>query len=358
MPRFIKKRTKKIGMPPGTLIHVGEKREERVRIRILDYDEAGVRERDAATVEECFEFRDKPSVTWINVDGIHETQILEKLGSRYNVHPLILEDILNTDQRPKLEDFGEYVYIVLKMLSLSDEENEGPTEVRTEQISLILGSNFVISFQEREGDIFEPVRERIRSKKGRIRLMGADYLAYALLDTVVDQYFAVLERMGEEVESLESDLADNPNPQSLQTLHRLKREMIFLRRAVWPLREVVSGLERGEASLVKESTRIYLKDVYDHTIHVLDTVETLREMLSAMLDIYLSSTSNRMNEVMKVLTIIATIFIPLTFVAGVYGMNFEYMPELSWHWGYFSALFIMLLIGISMIMYFKRKKWI
>lgn len=358
MPRFIKKRTKKIGMPPGTLIHVGEKREERVRIRILDYDEAGVRERDAATVEECFEFKDKPSVTWINVDGIHETQILEKLGSRYNVHPLILEDILNTDQRPKLEDFGEYVYIVLKMLSLSDEENEGPTEVRTEQISLILGSNFVISFQEREGDIFEPIRERIRSKKERIRLMGADYLAYALLDTVVDQYFAVLERMGEEVESLESDLVDNPNPQLLQTLHRLKREMIFLRRAVWPLREVISGLERGEASLVKESTRIYLKDVYDHTIHVLDTVETLREMLSSMLDIYLSSTSNRMNEVMKVLTIIATIFIPLTFVVGVYGMNFEYMPELTWHWGYFSALFIMFLIGISMVIYFKRKKWI
>lgn len=223
---------------------------------------------------------------------------------------------------------------------------------------MILGSDFVISFQEREGDVFNPIRERIRSGKGRIRKMGADYLAYALVDAIVDNYFIILEKLGEKIEDIEEELVTDPSPETLQAIHNLKREMIFLRKSVWPLREVVSGMERGESALLKETTGVYLRDVYDHTIQVIDTIETFRDMLSGMLDIYLSSVSNRMNEVMKVLTIIATIFIPLTFIAGIYGMNFQYIPELGWRWGYFAVLFVMVIIGIGMVTHFRKKKWL
>ena len=359
MPRFIKKRSKTIGQPPGTLIHIGEKKTERARISIIDYDEMRFEEREAKSVEECFTFRDTPTVTWINIDGIHQIEIIEKIGKHFNLHPLVLEDILNTGQRPKIEDFGEYLYIVLKMLYYDDKKGE----VKAEQVSLILGSNFVISFQEVEGDVFDPLRERMKESKGRIRKMDADYLAYALLDSVVDNYFVILERLGEKIEEMEKELVSNPTPRILQVIHRLKGEMIFLRKSVWPLREVVNGLERGESSLIKKSTLIYLRDVYDHTIQVMDTVETFRDLVSGMLDTYLSSVSNRMNEVMKVLTIIATIFIPLTFIAGIYGMNFNpesspwNMPELNWGFGYLTAIGLMILVALSMVFYFKNKKW-
>jgi len=288
------------------------------------------------------------------VDGIHQVEVLELLGECFGLHPLVLEDILNTDQRPKMEDFSEYIFVVLKTFSYNDQSDE----VEPEQISLILGPSLVLSFQERAGDVFDPIRERIRNGKGRIRRMGADYLAYALLDSIVDHYFIVLEQVGEDVEFLEEELVTNPTPETLQTIHNLKREMIFLRKSVWPLREVIGALERGESSLIKESTGIYLRDVYDHTIQVIDTIETFRDMISGMLDIYLSSVSNRMNEVMKVLTIIATIFIPLTLVAGIYGMNFQYMPELGWRWGYPIVWLVMLVIGAVMLVYFRRKKWL
>ena len=355
MLRLIKKRSEKAGLPPGSLVHIGEKKAEEVKITIIDYDEIHFQEKVIKTIEECIPFKDKPTVTWINVDGIHQVELLEKLGQCYGLHPLTLEDILNTDQRPKIEDFGDYVYIVLKMLYYRDKTDE----IVTEQMSLILGSNFVISFQEGiEGDLFDPIRERFRSEKGRIRKMGADYLAYSLLDSIVDYYFVILEKLGERIEFLEEKLVANPNPETLQIIHNLKREMIFLRKSVWPLREVISGLERGESSLIKESTRIYLRDVYDHTIQVIDTIETFRDMLSGMLDIYLSSVSNRLNAVMKVLTIIATIFMPLTFLAGIYGMNFKFMPELEWRWGYPLIWMIMLGIGVFMLFYFKKKKWL
>jgi magnesium transporter len=355
MLRLIKKRSEKAGLPPGSLVHIGEKKAEEVKITIIDYDETHFQEKVIKTIEECIPFKDKPTVTWINVDGIHQVELLEKLGQCYGLHPLTLEDILNTDQRPKIEDFGDYVYIVLKMLYYRDKTDE----IVTEQMSLILGSNFVISFQEGiEGDLFDPVRERIRSEKGRIRKMGADYLAYSLLDSIVDYYFVILEKLGERIEFLEEKLVANPNPETLQIIHNLKREMIFLRKSVWPLREVISGLERGESSLIKESTRIYLRDIYDHTIQVIDTIETFRDMLSGMLDIYLSSVSNRLNAVMKVLTIIATIFMPLTFLAGIYGMNFKFMPELEWRWGYPLIWMVMLGIGVFMLFYFKKKKWL
>ena len=354
MPKLTKKRSKKAGLPPGTLVHIGEKKAEGLKITVFDYDEVHFQEKEIKTIEECFLFKDKPTVTWINVDGLHQVEILEKLGECYGFHPLMLEDILNTDQRPKMEDYGDYIYIVLKMLSQSNKNNG----IMTEQISLILGPNFVISFQEMEGDIFDPIRERIRNGKGRIRKMGADYLAYALLDSIIDNYFIIMEKLGEKIEFLEEELVTRPTAQTLKTIHQLKREMIFLRRAVWPLREVVSGLERGESSLMKEPTRIYLRDVYDHTIQVIDTIETFRDMISGMLDIYLSSISNRMNAVMKVLTIIATIFMPLTFIAGIYGMNFKYMPELDWRWGYPAVWLVVVFIGISMLIYFKKKRWL
>ena len=354
MPKLIKKRSRKAGLPPGTLIHIGEKKVEELKITVINYDETHFQEREIKTIEECFVYKDKPTVTWINIDGLHQVEILEKLGNCYELHPLVLEDILNTDQRPKMEDYGEYIYIVLIMLNYSDTDKG----IVTEQVSLILGPNFVFSFQEKEGDVFNPVRERIRNSKGRIRRMGADYLAYALLDSIVDNYFIILEKFGEKIEFLEEELVSQPKPETLQTIHHLKKEMIFLRKAVWPLREVISGLERGESSLIKQDTGIYLRDVYDHTVQVIDTIETYRDMLSGMLDIYLSSVSNRLNAVMKVLTVIATIFMPLTFLAGIYGMNFKYMPELDWRWGYPVIWLIMIGIGVFMLVYFRKKKWL
>jgi len=354
MPRMVKRVSKKTGLSPGTLIHIGEKSEEKVKITIMDYDQAGYREEEMKSVEECLAFKDTQTVTWINVTGIHDVGILEKLGEGYGLHPLVLEDILNTGQRPKLEDFEDYLFIVLKML-YRDEKSE---DIIAEQVSIILTPHVVLSFQEREGDVFAPIRERIRGGKGRIRKMKADYLAYALIDAIVDHYFVVLEQLGDRIESMEADLVTDPKPETLQAIYNMKTEVIYLRKSVWPLREVVSSLERGESPLIRKPTQVFLRDVYDHTIQVIDTIETFRDMTSGMLDIYLSSTSNRMNEVMKVLTIIATIFIPLGFFAGLYGMNFDNMPELHWYWGYFIALSIMVLVAGSMLAYFRKKNWI
>ena len=355
MVKHIKKRSEKSGLPPGSLVHVGQKKSEKVKITIIDYDEEKLREKEAKTVEECFPFKDEPTVTWINIDGLHQVDIIEKIGKYFDVHPLLLEDILNTEQRPKMEDFDDYIFIVLRMLECKNEKNWILT---SEQMSLIIGKNFVISFQESEGDIFDPVRDRIRNGKGKIRKMGPDFLAYSLMDAIVDGYFIILEKLGEKIEDIEDELMTNPTPKTLKVIHRLKRDMIYLRKSVWPFREVISNLERGESKLIKETTSIYLKDIYDHTIQVIDTIESFRDMLSGMLDIYLSSISNRMNEIMKVLTIIATIFIPLTFLVGVYGMNFKYMPELELPWSYPALWFFMITLGVSMLVYFKKRKWI
>jgi magnesium transporter len=354
MLRFKKKVLKKPGLAPGTLVHVGERKIENVRIRSIEFDQDTLEEREFDTIEESLPDKEKHTVTWINIDGLHDVGVMEEIGRHFRLHPLVMEDILHTDQRPKMEDFEDYIFIVAKMLSFDQEKNE----LKAEQLSLILGRNYVVTFQERVGDVFEPVRERLRKGKGRIRTMPSDYLAYALIDAVVDHYFIVLEKIGETVESLEEELVTNPTPTTLQTIHHLKGELIFLRKSVWPLRELISELERGEAGLIQEKTTVFLRDVYDHTIQVIDTVETLRDMVSGMLDVYLSSVSNRMNEVMKVLTIIATIFIPITFIAGIYGMNFELMPELKWPWGYPLVWTIIVLVGVLMVFYFKRKKWL
>jgi magnesium transporter len=354
MMKFFKKASQRIGLSPGTLVHVGEKKVEKIRIRIIDYDETQLQEREVETIEECFPLKDTPTVSWINIDGLHDIEVIERIGKHFGLHPLILEDIVNTDQRPKIEDYEDRLFMVLKLIEYDDNTKQA----KAEQLSLVLGLNFVISFQERVGDFFEPVRGRIRKKKSRLRRMKADYLAYALVDTAVDHYFIILEKLGERIERMEAELIENPKPETLQEIHALKRELIYLRKSVWPLREVISSLEREESSLIQDTTEIFLRDLYDHTIQVIDTVETLRDMVAGLLDIYLSSLSNKMNEVMKVLTLIATIFIPLTFIAGIYGMNFEYMPELKWHWGYPVVWLIMVFIIIFMIIYFKRKKWL
>lgn len=355
-----KKLSDTAGLVPGTLAYVGEAKEERIKITVFDYNETDIKEHEVKNLQQCFPLKDSKNVSWINVDGIHDLDLIEKLGFCFELHPLILEDIVNTSQRPKLEDFENCLFIVLKMLEFNDEKRE----IEAEQVSLILGHNFVISFQETEGDVFDGIRERIRSAKGRIRKMGADYLAYVLIDAVIDNYFVIMEKMGEKIEGMEDELVNDPTPEKLQSLHALKRDTIFLRKSVWPLREVVNAMDRTTTNLIKKSTHVYLRDVYDHTIQVIDNVETFRDTLSGMLDIYLSSLSNRMNEIMKVLTIFAAIFIPLTFIAGVYGMNFNSgsspfnMPELNWRFGYFFAWGLMITVAVVMLAYFKRKKWL
>jgi len=360
MRKFIKKTSHKTGLPPGTLVHVGTERVEETKITVIDYDAGTCEEKELKTIEECFPHRDTQTVTWINLDGVHQVDLIEKIGKHFNLHPLVLEDIVNTGQRPKIEDFDDYLFVVVKMLY----RNENEQETQAEQVSLIVGPQFVITFQEKVGDVFNSVRERIRNGKGRIRKMGSDYLAYALIDSIVDNYFTILEKLGEEIEEMEKELVGDPKPKILQSVNRLKGELLFLRKIIWPLREVISGLQRGESSLIKETTGIYLRDVYDHTIQIIDTIETFRDLASGMFDTYLSSVSNKMNEVMKVLTIIATIFIPLTFVAGIYGMNFNpevslfNMPELNWKYGYVMSLGVMALVALVMVFYFRRKKWL
>ncbi len=347
------RRSRKAGLPPGSLVFLGDRKVDKVRITLVDYDEERLVEKEAGSVEECFPYRDKPSVTWINIDGLHQVDVIEKFGRHFGLHSLVLEDILHTGQRPKMEDFKDYLFIVLQMIYL----DAAKTEINAEQVSLILGPNYVLSFQETVGDVFDPVRERIRTARGRIRKMGADYLAYALMDAVVDNYFVVLEKVGEKVEELEEQIVGNTTPKLLRDINGLKRELLFLRRSVWPLREVISCLMRGESPLFAQTNIVYLRDVYDHTIQVIDSAETFRDMTAGMLDIYLSSTSNRMNEIMKFLTIMSTIFIPLSFIAGVYGMNFRVMPELEKTWGYPAILAVMTAVGAGMVLYFRKRKW-
>jgi magnesium transporter len=354
MRKLIKRSSKKAGSAPGTLVFVGEKKVETVTFTIIDYDTDNLQETQVAGIDECLAYREKKSVTWINISGLHDVGIIEKLGEKFNLHPLLMEDIVNTEQRPKLEDYDDYLFVILKML-YSEGENH---VIQHEQISLIVTPSVVISLQEKEGDVFDPVRQRIRKGKGRIRKSGTDYLAYALIDTVVDHYFKIFEKIGERIEELQEEVLEKPSPEILQAIQNLKREMIFIRKSIWPLREIISGLLRSESALIKEEISPYIRDVYDHTIQVIDTTETFRDMLSGMLDIYLSSVSNKMNEVMKVLTIMATIFIPLTFIAGIYGMNFEFMPELKWHWSYPLLWVVLITIFIALVFWFKRKKWL
>ena len=350
--KLIKKRSRKTGLSPGTLVHVGEKKTEAVTITAFNYAGTRCDERPNPSVDGLAPPTDE-SVTWVDVGGVHKMDILESFGKQFQLHPLLLEDIANTDQRPKLDDYETCLFLVMKMLSVTDRQ-----EIVVEQVSLVLGSNFVLSFQENGADVFTPVRDRLRGGKGRLRQSGADYLLYALVDAIVDHYFVVLEVLGEKIETLQDLVVSDPTPETLHQIHVSKRQLLFLRRAVWPLREAANNLSRSDCPFLRESTKVFFRDVYDHVVQIVDTIETLREMVSSGLDIYLSGISYRSNAIIKILTIITTIFMPLTFIVGIYGMNFEHMPELKWEWGYPLVLGLMAAIVIAMLGFFKIKKWI
>lgn len=354
MARFIHRSAKKIGQTPGTPVYVGAVKEDAVSIETLEYDASDVARKQGVSPDDCRIARDSGTQWWINVDGVHAVDTVQQMGDIFDLHPLAVEDIVHTGQRPKVEDYESHLFVVLRMLRW----NEHAEQIDDEQVSLAVGPSWVLSFQERVGDVFDPIRDRLLSNKGRIRKLGSDYLAYALIDAVVDHYFTILETLGERIESLGEDMTENPKREDLAAIRHLKRELLFMRKSVWPLREVLGSIQRDESELVRESTRPYLRDVYDHTIQIIDTVETFRDMLSGLMDLYMSSVSNRMNEVMKVLTIIATIFIPLSFFAGLYGMNFVFMPELQWRYGYFAVLGFMLAVAGGMLLYFRRRKWL
>lgn len=354
MSRFTRKSSKKAGSSPGTLVYVGEKKTDDTRLSMLHYDAESLLEKSLDRIEEALPRLKPATTTWINIDGIHDIAVMEHIGRHFGLHPLTLEDVLNTSQRPKAEAFGDYLFVVMKMLHHDNKENL----ISSEQISLVLGKNVLLSFQESTGDVFEPVRERIRKGKGRIRAGGSDYLAYALIDAIVDNYFVILEKLGERLEILEEAIDDHPDAGILADIHTIRRELIYLRKQVWPLREIIAHFLKDDVGFIGAATRLFMRDVYDHTIQTIDTIESFRDILTGMQDLYLSIISNRMNEVMKVLTIIATIFIPVTFVAGIYGMNFTHMPELTWRWGYLLVWIIILAIIAGMLVFFRRKKWL
>jgi magnesium transporter len=354
--RIFIKRHAKPGTAPGTL-RAPEQQVERVVIRVIRYSPESLEEVEVAGIDECAAYRPPPpgtaagGATWIDVVGLHDIDLVARLGESFGLHSLALEDVLNTGQRPKADEYEDHLFCVLRNFHVT----EG--ELASEQIALFLMPGLVLTFQEREGDAFEPVRERLRRGKGRIRGLGADYLAYALIDALVDQFFPILERQGERIEDLEDELIEDPTPETLQEIYRLRRELLLLRRAAWPEREVLASLHRGETALVTDDVKPFLRDAYDHAIQVLEILETYRELAGSMLDVYLSSLSHRMNEVMKVLTIIATIFIPLTFLAGIYGMNFEHMPELGWRWAYPAVWAVMIALGLGLLALFRRRGW-
>lgn len=344
-------KTQNIGAPPGTLFYNGEKRTDRIKITLIEYNDLEFFEDEYYDLSECLAHVRPNMVKWINVEGLHKPELIEHLGKIYNIHPLTMEDIVHVDQRPKFEDFEHYVVAIMKMIKYT-------TEVESEQLAIVLCEHTVISFQEpHSGDAFDIIRTRLRQSKGRVRKLGADYLAYALMDAVVDCYFTAIEKIGDKIEEIEEEIISDSDKKSLLQLYHLKREMIYLRKQVWPMRDMINNMIRSETTLINTSSDMYLRDLSDHVTRIIDTVETYRDLLSGIMDIYLSTNANKMNEVMKVLTIMSSIFIPVTFIAGVYGMNFENMPELKTQNGYFITWGIMLSVIIGLIVYFKRKKW-
>lgn len=350
--RNIRKHSAKAGLPPGALVLVGDQKEERVTIELIDYSEDVASETEVIDVGFLEESLHTSTVSWVNINGIHNTEAIDAIGKVYGIHNLVLEDILNTDHRPKVEPFEDYVFFTMKMMWYNEED-----ELEREQISIVFGKPYVLCFQERKGDIFDPIRERIRTNSGLIRKKGSDYLVYRLIDTVVDNYFIIIERIEERVEDLEELITADTDDDHTRTIQHLKREIITLKRALLPLREAVSGLEKGVSDLVHSDNEKYFRDVYDHLIQIADNLETNREVLSGLMDMQMANMSNRMNQVMKVLTVIATIFIPLTFIAGIYGMNFDNMPELHFKYGYHTVWAVMLVVFVLMLVFFRRKKW-
>ncbi len=363
LPRIRKNkvsRRKKAGEAPGTLHHVGEKLVDEVRITLHDYGPEHSESVEITELDQCRPYLEQPSKTWISVQGLHDLETLKSVWSYFNLHPLLQEDIVNTLQRPKAEEYDNNIFFVLRRLKYEQTE---PGALESEQLSIVLGKNYVLSFQETHDPLFAPVLERLRVGGGRLRKLGPDYLAYALMDTIVDHYFGVLDLLGERMEKTEDLLIDDPAEETFNEIHTLRREAIFMRKSIWPLRDTLNSIIRDESAFIDEDIKIYLRDVNDHVVQIIDNLDNYRDMIMGMHDLYMTHASNKMNEVMKVLTIIATIFIPLTFIAGIYGMNFNpdagpyNMPELSWYWGYPAIWAVMIVVTFGMIIYFKRKGW-
>jgi magnesium transporter len=353
--KLFRKKKKAPGLPPGTPVYTGEYKDRKVSVNLLDYNEKGFTEKTVTDPSESIICTNAGSISWLDVEGLNDVPFIQKLSESIGLHPLVIEDILNVEQRAKMEEYDGYIYIVLKMFHTK----HGSYEIIPEQVSIVLAKHYVITFQEGvEGDTFHEIRERIRANKGIIKKMTSDYLVYSIIDSIIDSYFSILELFGERIEHLEEELVNKPEKSTLTDIYKLKREMLYIRKSVWPLREAISRLEREESDLITRGTHLYLRDVYDHTINALDTIETYRDMLSGMVDIYLSSISNKLNETMKYLALISTIFIPMTFIASIYGMNFDNIPELRWIHGYKIALGIMFGVGLGFFIYFKRKKWV
>ena len=358
LKKKIKKRTqeykKHVGQVPGTLIYTGQKSDKDFHVECFDYTKDHIEESVLLNIEDAINYKETDSVTWINVDGLKHTEQIENIGKQYDLHPLVLEDIVNTTQRPKIDEYDDYLFVVLKMLYYDTDEN-----IIIEQVSIVLGKNYVITFQEAEGDVFGSIRERIRLSNGRIRGLKSDYLMYALIDAIVDHYFSIIETLGNKIEDLETELFSGHARENINIeVQQLKREILKVRRAIFPLREIINRIEKGEHPLIYKRTITYYRDIYDHLIQVSENIDIYREMIWSLMDMYMTTISNKMNEVMKVLTIIATIFIPLTFIAGIYGMNFENIPELHYKYGYHVLWGIMILMFLAMLYYLKRKKWL
>ena len=351
---WLKKRSKKAGLPPGTLVHVGEQKVDRPKITVIDYSDNSFEERIVEKAEDCFPYREKKTVTWINVDGIHDVEVVKKIGEHFGLHPLLQEDILNTGQRPKVEVYDNCVYIVLHELSLDDKSDT----IETEQVSLVFGENFVVSFQETEGDDFNATRDRLRTGKGKIRSMGTDFLAYSLLDALVDSYFVILEQYAEIIATLETEILADGGPRTVAFVQGMKRDMILLRRSVWPLRDVLHVLERGDVVLVKKAIRPYFKDVYDHSASAIDTIENFRDMLASILDVHLQNLNVKLNDVMKVVAVFSAVFLPLNLVASIFGMNFSAIPGAGSPYGFLLSVAGMAVLGLVLAAYFRRKKWL
>jgi magnesium transporter len=354
MVRLFSKKIRPVGLPPGSILYTGKEVAEKIHLSIIEYTEEKFIEKEGASIEECLAHIDTPSMTWIQVYGVSNPNMIASIGKHFKFHALVLEDILTTGQRSKLDVYQDQVFMVVRFLQYVEEKNM----LRDEQVSLVFGPNYLISFLESKEDIFQPVKERLRKGSQRIRTQGSDYLAYTLLDTIVDYYFIVLEKVDTRLDHLETELIHLPKPETLQRIQHAKRDMIVLRKAAWPMRDVVNRFQRLEASLVSPTTQLYLHDVYDHIVQIIDIIEGFRDVVSGMMDIYLSNINIRTNDIMKVLTIVSTIFVPLTFISSLYGMNFEFMPELHTRWGYPIALMIMLSVAVGMLLFFRHKKWL
>lgn len=355
MSRSLKSPSHKAGFPPGTIVHVGDVYQSETKIFLINYNLDGVEEPQLESLEQLLNYKNSDQITWVNIEGLSDADLIGKIGDLFDIHPLVIEDILTTHQRPKFEEYDHYLYIVLKSLTSHSEQ----FTVKNEQISILLLDNFVFTFKEKSDELLFPVIQRIKTSKGHFRSMGADYLTYAILDVIVDNLFLLIDSLDDTTLTLEDSLmSDEPARSTLMLIQKLKRELIYIRKFVSPLRELMGGMLRSDSELIDQKTHIYLRDVSDHAIRIIESIESYQNILAGLLDIYISSINNKMNEVMKVLTVFASIFIPLTFIAGIYGMNFSDMPELHWKWGYPAIWGVFISITISLLVYFKKKQWI